>query len=94
MSARELRLELLLGRTVTAANGRSVGRIEEVRAEARGTGAVVTHYLLGPDALLERLSVHRLRGGRRGYVARPDQLDLNDPRHPRLLVSVEDLERA
>ena len=95
MSAREIRLEMLLGRRVLAGNGRSIGRIEEVRAAPRGQGAVVTEVCIGPAALLERLSTHvtSLFGRRRGYVAAPDQLDLSDPLHPRLRVSVEALSR-
>jgi hypothetical protein len=94
MSGRELRLEMLLGRRVLAANGHPVGRIEEVRAEARGTGAVVTGFLIGPEAMLERLStpVLRLFGRGGGYVARPEQLDLADPLRPRLRVAVDALE--
>lgn len=94
MSARELRVEMLLGRHVVAANGRVVGRIEEIRAEPRGTGAVVTAFLIGPEAALERLSVPVLRlfGRGGGYLARPEQLDLTDPDHPRLRVAVDALE--
>jgi sporulation protein YlmC with PRC-barrel domain len=92
VSARELRVEMLLGRPVIAANGHSVGRVEDIRAEVRGQGAVVTEVLIGPAAALERLSAHvtQLFGKRKGYVARPEQLDLSDPQHPRLRVSVEE----
>jgi hypothetical protein len=94
MSGRELRVEMLLGRHVTAANGRVIGRIEEIRAEARGTGAVVTAFLIGPEAVFERLSIPVLRlfGRGGGYLARPEQLDLADPDHPKLAVAVDALE--
>jgi len=95
VSDRELHLEQLLGRRVRAANGRSIGRLEEVRAERRPGGWVVTEYLIGPAALFERLSAQLLPflRARRGLVARWDQLDLSDPEHPRLHCAVQDLQR-
>jgi hypothetical protein len=94
----EVHLELLLSRVVRAANGRRVGRLEEVRAEKRGTGWVVTEYHLGAAALMERLSANALglfRSGRlrRGYVARWDQLDVSDPENMRLTCPIEELRR-
>jgi sporulation protein YlmC with PRC-barrel domain len=90
-----VRLELLIGRPVVATNGRTIGRVEEMRAETRGEDVVVSGVLIGPQALLERLSmpVRELFGRRTGYVARPDQIDLGDPHHPRLRVQVEELEK-
>jgi hypothetical protein len=89
-----MRLELLIGRRVVAANGRSVGRIEEVRAEERGRSAVAIAVCIGPGALLERLSspIRASFGRRRGLVSRMDQIDLRDPSRPRLLVPVSELE--
>jgi hypothetical protein len=89
----EVRVEDLLGRRVRAGNGRIVGRLEEVRAEQRGDEYEVTEYLLGPGALLERLSlVNRLlRRTPRTLVARWDQLDITNPSHPRLTCAVTDL---
>ena len=88
-----MRLELLVGRRVLDTNGKAVGRVEEVRAEA-GRDAVVTAVCIGPDALLERLSVPvtRLFGHQSGYVARIDQIDLSDPLQPVLRVPVSELE--
>ena len=91
----EVHLERILGRRVVAANGRPVGRLEEVRAEKRGAGLVVVEYHLGPGALLERLSASVLRmfGGRRRriYAVPWAELDLSDPEKPRLRGAVEDL---
>ena len=89
-----MRAELLVGRRVLAPDGKSAGRIQELRAGERGRDAVVTAVCIGPDALLERLSlpVARLFGRGGGYVARMDQIDLSDPLRPRLLVPVSDLE--
>jgi hypothetical protein len=102
--SREIHLELLLSRPVAARNGRSIGRIEEARIARRGRGAVVEAFLIGPRALLERLSL-RIGGKRvrrwlqamdRGnhYWVRWDQLDLSDPERPRLRCAVEELEAA
>ena len=95
---REMNLEQLLGRQVHALNGRPVGHIEELRAEKRGSGYVVTDFVLGPAGLLERMSISFKRTylGRphHGQVARWDQVDLTDPEHPRLTCSVDELRGA
>jgi hypothetical protein len=74
-----------------------IGRIEEFRAERRGTDCVVVDYVIGPLGLLERLGVgaRSLLGLRApgGYVARWDQMDLTDPNHPRLLCSIDALQK-
>jgi hypothetical protein len=78
------------------ANNRPVGRIEEFRAEARGTRYVVSEYAIGVGGLLERLGVgvKALFGGRGGgYLARWDQIDISDPDHPRLTCPVADLQK-
>jgi len=96
VSDRDVHVELLLGRRVLAANGRSIGRLEEIRAERHGAGCTVTGYVIGPAGLAERLSARLfprlLLGTRHGFIARWDQIDLSDPRHPRLLCSVEELQ--
>jgi hypothetical protein len=91
----ELRLDRLLGRRVRARNNRSVGRLEEVRAEQGAAGWVITAYVIGAAGLLERLGVGvKLLFGRRsgGHIAAWDQLDISDPDHPRLTCRVEELE--
>ena len=86
-------LEALLGRRVRADDGRVVGRLEEIRAERRGGNHEVTEFLIGPGALLERLSiVRRFAGsGSRMRVARWDQIDISNPLAPRLTCGVENL---
>ena len=101
MKRQEIHLELLLGKQVFALNGRSIGRLEEVRAELNARGyCFVTEFLIGSYALFERLSAWRmgrailrtlhLRRGE-GYRVRWEQLDLSDPRHPRLVCEVDEL---
>ena len=79
MNAREVRLELAVGRRVRAKNGRPVGRLEEVVADEHWR---VREYHIGPGAVR-----------RRGYRARWDQLDLSDPRQPRLTCALEEIAR-
>jgi hypothetical protein len=94
MSA-SLRLDRLLGRMVLTANNHKLGRVEEFRAERRGTQWVITEYIIGTAGLLERLgaSSRLLLGLARvgGVVARWDQLDLTNPDCPRLTCAVGDL---
>jgi len=89
------RLDRLIGRDVLAANNRRIGRLEEFRAERRGDTWVVTEYVIGGAALMERLGlgVRRVLGlaPPRGYVARWDQIDLTIPERPRLRCPVSDL---
>ena len=93
----ELRAELLLGRKVRSIHGHVVGRIEEMRAEREHDYWVVTEFHVGPTALIERLAVRHfgitLPGRAHGYRVRWNQLDLSNPRHPRLTCHLEELER-
>ena len=87
VTAREVRLDSLLGRQVLAPNNQRVGRLEEFRAEQRGNELIITEYVLGMAGLTERLGVTiKLLFGKNtsGYIARWDQLDISDPLHPRL----------
>ncbi|HTK29666.1 MAG TPA: hypothetical protein VL309_08955 [Vicinamibacterales bacterium] len=92
-----VRLDRLLGVPVVTANGRPLGRLEEFRAEQRGSDWVVTEYVIGAAGLLERLGlaariVVGVRAGR-GFVARWDQLDLGNPARPCLSCPVAELKR-
>lgn len=95
----QVRIEDLVGVMVRDADGRAVGRIEELRAMPDGNGLVITHYLLGPTGWLARLSLRGLRlglgrrpGRRRSVLRRVpwDMLDLSDPRRPRLRLRARD----
>ena len=90
-------IDLLVGRTVVAGNGQSVGRIHEFRVDVRGKDWVVTEVVLGVGGLLERLNVgiKLIVGGKVGRkIARVDQIDITDPKHPRLTCALEDLRDA
>jgi sporulation protein YlmC with PRC-barrel domain len=101
MTTREIHLELLLGKPVLDSTGKTVGRIEEVRAQQQGQEWIVQEYLIGYAAALERLSAwtiglgilhllgaHKIHGG---YTVPWDKLDLTDPNKPRLRCSLDEL---
>ena len=101
MKRQEVHLELLIGKRVFALNGRSIGRLEEVRAELNARGyCFVTEFLIGSYAFLERLAAWRMGRAlmrtlhlrrKEGYRVRWEQLDLSDPQHPQLVCEVEEL---
>jgi hypothetical protein len=105
VSTREVGLSHLIGRRVHDAAGRSVGRIEELRAEIelhdRGNDYVVVEFHVGAYGALEalaggRFARHLLRrlGGAVGYTQRRipwDRMDLSDPDRPRLTCRREEL---
>ena len=102
MAERDIAIQDLLGKQVRDAAGRHAGRIEEIIAEPSGSQVLVTEFHLGAYAALERFarwsigrSLLRLFGARRhgGYRARWEQMDLTDPRVPRLRCSLEALRR-
>jgi hypothetical protein len=98
---REINVERILSRRVYALNGRVVGRLEEIRVEARGKDCVVTEYLVGVYAAFERLAAWRIgrtilntlrvrrEGG--GFRVPWNQLDVSDPLRPRLRCAVSEL---
>ena len=101
MKRSEIHLELLIGKQVFALDGQPVGRVEEVRAELNARGyCFVTEFLIGKYALFERLAAWRMArvilrtlhvGRTAGYRVRWEQLDLSDPRRPKLACEVEEL---
>jgi hypothetical protein len=56
MPTTEIHIELLLGRRVLALNGRSIGRLEEMRTERIRNQLFVSEFLVGSYAVFERLS--------------------------------------
>ena len=100
MATAEVHVELLLGRRVYAANGRPVGRLEDVIASFDDGDCRVEEYHVGAYALLERLAAWHLgravlrvlRVGGRSYRVRWNQLDVSDPSRPRLTCGADDVE--
>lgn len=102
-TVRELHLESFLGHRLRGSDGRSLGRIEEVVAEIRGTDWIVVEVHVGPSALLERIAELTSLVPLFGAVQRRlsvrhrvpwDRIDFTDPSHPRATVRQADLERV
>ena len=96
--------ELLLGTKVYDSNGEKVGRIEEFRAEESGNTCHIEAYLVGASALIDRLSAWTLaRPIKRMLRSRSiltvyeipwQEMDLSDPKHPRVRVPRNELRHA
>jgi hypothetical protein len=94
-------VELLIGRTVVDAEGRSVGRIEEIVASEVDGECRVLEYHLGTFGALERIGASgRVAAGllkafvphtHRACAVSWDRMDLSDPMHPRVTVRREAL---
>ena len=100
----EINVELLIGTKVRDVDGKDVGRIEEIRVERDEKACLVDAYLIGASALMERLSVWtlvrpigRFLHSRKLYSLYRvpwQDMDLSDPRHPRLRIAERDLRHA
>ena len=90
-----VRLQDINGRNVHDLDGKVAGRIGEVIVERIGADCHVVEYHLGPAAFLGRLGMTagRLIGMKtRGPLRVPwQQLDLSDPKKPRLRCRVAEL---
>lgn len=103
MATCEIHLELLLSKRVLDSTGQIVGLIEEIRAEQQGDEWIVQEYLIGPAAVLERLSawtiglgILHLLGARKiydGYKIPWDKLDLANPEQRRLRCALHKLKQ-
>jgi sporulation protein YlmC with PRC-barrel domain len=100
----EIKVELLLGTKVCDIDGASIGRIEEFRVERDERACLIEAYLIGASALIERLSawtlvrpIKNFLGVRKLYTLYQvpwEDMDLSDPRHPRLRIAKRDLRHA
>jgi sporulation protein YlmC with PRC-barrel domain len=102
MSARDINIELLLGKRIFSLNGHPIGRLADVKAELRQGRCFVSEFHVGQYAVFERLAalhigrailqLFRARKKPGGYRIRWDQLDFSSPEKPRLLCEVRELE--
>jgi sporulation protein YlmC with PRC-barrel domain len=98
----ELHAERLLGRRVRDVDGRSVGRIEELRLGVVNGETVIVEFHLGPEGLVERLGgaalelpfLRALAPARRGYHVPWTLIDLSDVDAPRLRCRARELRRS
>jgi hypothetical protein len=82
----EINVELLVGRAVLSRAGKTIGHIEEVRAQQDGPDLIITEFHVGLYAAMERISaspigtellgLFRLRRRHRGYRIRWNQIEL------------------
>jgi sporulation protein YlmC with PRC-barrel domain len=103
----EILLTDLIGRRVLDADGRSIGRIEELGAEielhAAGADYVVTEFRVGAYPVLDAIAGshfgrHLLRvlpfAGPRRYRIPWRMIDISDPRRPRIRARASELTPA
>jgi hypothetical protein len=98
---RRIHAEHLLSRTVRDIDGRRVGRIEEIEVEHSSDGCFVTGFVLGAEGLLQRLSFRGLgplfipslahKAQKRAKTIPWEQMDLTNPKRPRLCCHKADL---
>ncbi len=99
---RELHVEHLIGRRVHDVDGKSVGRVHELCVENVDGEWVVTELHFGPAAIFERMAGFVIQlpffslipRGPKIRRARWQDLDLSDPRHPKLRVTRESLDHV
>jgi hypothetical protein len=97
----QFNVDFVLGRQVLTQDGKPLGRIEAIHVRRDGDAWLISEYHIGPDAWLERLAigvlprllreaVQRRSRSRRHRIAW-HQIDLTDPRHPRLVCDQAEL---
>jgi hypothetical protein len=108
VSRREIRLSDVIGRVVRDVDGRSIGRLEEMRAEIelhdRGNDYVVVEFHVGAYGAFEALAgagfarhvLRRIRPlvGYRHHRVPWTQMDLSDIARPRTLCRAAELPRV
>ena len=100
----EVKVELLIGAKVHDVNGEKVGRIEEIRADRQKNGLLVEAFLIGASGFIDRMSawnlirpIHRALKRRHVYSAYDipwQDMDLTDPKRPKLRRTKQDLHHA
>ncbi len=99
MKKKTIRLQELVGSLVRDVNGEKVGHIRCVHTEEVGADCVISHFELGTAALLSRFGISAIHlfglPIRRHPLFIPwHQLDLSDPKQPRLLCAREELKSS
>jgi sporulation protein YlmC with PRC-barrel domain len=100
----DIKVQLLVGTKVHDAEGRKVGRIEEIRVERQETALLVESYLIGASALIDRLSartlvrpIRRFLRAQRIYSVYEipwQDMDVTDPKRPVLKIAQREMRRA
>lgn len=100
----DVNVELLIGTKVRDADGNNVGRIEEFRVDRGDNSCAIESYLIGAAGWISRLSawtlirpIARTLHARRLYNlydVRWQDMDLSDPKRPKLRIAKRDLRHA
>jgi sporulation protein YlmC with PRC-barrel domain len=100
----EVSIELLLGAKVHDVEGKNVGRIEEFRVRRDEKTCVLETYLVGASAWIDRLSAWTLVRPIKRYLRTSkvvtvyevawQDMDVSDPKTPRLRIAKADLRHA
>jgi sporulation protein YlmC with PRC-barrel domain len=98
----EVHVEQLLGKKVHDSENRVIGRLEEFHVEVVDNEHVVTEFLIGPEALLQRIGVFLFQLPILRLIPMPTReycvpwtlMDLADPHHPRVRSRRDELPRA
>ena len=100
----DIEIQLLVGTKVHDVDGKSVGRIEEIRVVRHEKALLVEAYLIGVSGLIDRLSartlvrpIRRLLSSRHIYSVYEvpwQEIDLSDPKRPVLKIPQQNLRRA
>ena len=102
MRTREVHVELLLGKRVHDVDGRVVGRLEEFHVEIIDGDYVVTEFLIGPAAALQRIGGFMTQLPFFRFIPMPKReyriswilMDLSDEHAPRVRARRDELTRA
>jgi hypothetical protein len=102
MSRTELHVEQVLGKRVRDTEDRVIGRLEEFHVEEQDGEHVVTEFLIGPAALLQRIGgfvtqlpfLGLIPLPKREYCVSWDLMDFSDPHAPRVRARRDELPRA
>jgi hypothetical protein len=102
MATQELHVEQLLGKKVRDADGRVVGRLEEFHVEVVDGEHVVTEFLIGPAAALQRIGgfltqlpfFRFIPVPKKEYCVSWTLMDFTDPHRPNVRVRRDELKRV
>jgi len=98
MSGRRVHLERLIGRIVRDVDGKSVGRLQDVRGELRGEELELVEFHIGHAAILHRIGITALKLVGIPMLPEPtripwERMDLSDPDNPRFDGSRDELKK-
>ncbi len=100
---KEISVEQLLGTRVVDSEGNKLGRIHEISAQRGEDSCLVDAYYVGGRAMVVRIArwavPNSISSAIESKLLRPyriawDEMDLSDPRHPRVRLTKEQIRRV